>query len=178
MQRRRFLQSLATAPLAASLAGATASSNAFADRPAGIRSVDEAAATDRKLAEIAARPILDTSDIDEALKVRSFELLKNGSTYLVRVRTESGDEGISVANVSKMADFYPVFLSRIAPLFIGKDLRDLEALQVELYRSRSNYKLQGIGLWVPHAAAEMAILDLIGRRKNQSLGEMLGGVKR
>jgi L-alanine-DL-glutamate epimerase-like enolase superfamily enzyme len=47
-----------------------------------------------------------------------------------------------------------------------------------MYRHRSNYKLQGIALWAPQAAAEMAILDLLGKLTGQSLGNLLGGVQR
>ncbi|HEY2760940.1 MAG TPA: mandelate racemase/muconate lactonizing enzyme family protein, partial [Pirellulales bacterium] len=42
----------------------------------------------------------------------------------------------------------------------------------------SNYKLQGLLYWVPVAMAEFAILDMLGRINNQSLGELLGCVFR
>ena len=77
-----------------------------------------------------------------------------------------------------MREFYPVFLRRVAPFFVGKDARKLERLLTELYRNGSNYKLQGIALWAPQAAVEMAILDLLGKLTGQSIGELLGGVKR
>src|SRR5262249_7240177 len=75
-------------------------------------------------------------------------------------------------------DVYPVFLNRVAPYFIGKDARDLEAVLDELYRHASNYKFQGLALWVCVAAAEFALLDLLGKGAGRSLGELLGGVRR
>ncbi|MEM6366010.1 MAG: mandelate racemase/muconate lactonizing enzyme family protein, partial [Planctomycetota bacterium] len=149
MKRRHFLLSLA-----ASLA--VTSAKPFASAV----TTDELNALDRRLLDIANQPILDLSRFDSPLVVRSVELLKHGSNHLVRVRTNDGAEGLSVPNVAKIKDFYPVFVNRIAPFFIGKDLRKLESLQDKLYRDRGNYKMQGIGLWVPYAAAEMAILDL------------------
>ena len=131
-----------------------------------------------QLASIAEQPILRISQLSDPVTIRSVELLKNGSTFLTRVRTDEGAEGMAVANGSRLRELYPVFVRRIAPFFVGKDARSLESLLAELYRHASNYKLQGIALWAPQAAAEMAILDLLGKRSNQSLGNLLGGVKR
>ena len=47
-----------------------------------------------------------------------------------------------------------------------------------VYRYQSNYKMQGLPFWCPVALVEFAILDLLGRMSNQSLGEMLGGIVR
>lgn len=142
------------------------------------RKMKAADSVEDNLFGVASRPILNLDRFDQPVMIRSVQLLRNGSTYMTRVRTDKGDEGIAVANGARMGELYPVFLRRIAPFFTGKDARHLESLLTELYRSRSNYKLQGIGLWAPHAAAEMAILDLLGKISGQSLGEMLGGVKR
>ena len=73
---------------------------------------------------------------------------------------------------------YPIFLNRVAPFFVGKDARQLEPLLWELYRHDDNYKYQGLALWVCVAAAEFAILDLLGKLTGKSIGDLLGGVKR
>jgi L-alanine-DL-glutamate epimerase-like enolase superfamily enzyme len=162
----------------ASVVAVSACSLASAAEQAAGTGKGDSEATEQWLAEIAAKPIL-TFDQDVApVVVRDIELLKNGANYLVRCRSEDGAEGIAIPNVAKMKDFYPVFVNRIAPFFARKDLRNLESLQFELYRDRSNYKLQGMGLWVPYAAAEMAMLDLLGKRFDKPLGELLGGVRR
>jgi len=62
--------------------------------------------------------------------------------------------------------------------FIGKDARLLEDHLWELYRWGSNYKLQGLAFWSPVAWVEFAILDLLGRVSDKSMGELLGGVIR
>jgi L-alanine-DL-glutamate epimerase-like enolase superfamily enzyme len=61
---------------------------------------------------------------------------------------------------------------------VGKDARQLEPLLWELYRHNDNYKYQGLAFWVCVAAAEFAILDLLGKLTNRSIGDLLGGVKR
>ena len=48
----------------------------------------------------------------------------------------------------------------------------------ELYRHADNYKYQGLALWVCVAAAEFAVLDLLGKLLNKPVGDLLGGVKR
>ena len=73
---------------------------------------------------------------------------------------------------------YPIFLNRVAPFFVGKDARRLEPLLWELYRHDDNYKYQGLALWVCVAAAEFAILDLLGKLIAKPIGDLLGGVKR
>ena len=56
---------------------------------------------------------------------------------------------------------------------------ELEALLWELYRNGDNYKFQGLALWVCVAAAEFAILDLLGQPcGHRSIGDLLGGVQR
>ena len=85
---------------------------------------------------------------------------------------------MTVPNPSRMAETYPIFLNRIAPFFLGKDARDVESLMWQLYRSRSNYKLQGIALWAGVAAMEMALLELLGQTFDQPLANLFGGTLR
>ena len=72
--------------------------------------------------------------------------------------------------------FYPVFVNRLQPYFIGKDARDLEALLEEAYVYQSNYKFQSYALWVPVATIEFAILDMLGRIAGKPIGELIGTV--
>src|SRR5674536_41857 len=43
-------------------------------------------------------------------------------------------------------------------------------------RDRSNYKMQNLALWVPLATIEFAILDMLGRMKNRSIGQLIGEI--
>jgi L-alanine-DL-glutamate epimerase-like enolase superfamily enzyme len=110
--------------------------------------------------------------------IDSVELLRGDNEYIVRIRSKDGGEGVAVANSSRLRETHPIFLRRVAPFFRGRDARKIETLLGELYRHSSNYKWQGLAFWVCVAAAEMAILDLLGKASKQSIGEMFGGVVR
>ena len=134
--------------------------------------------TDAELARICREPVLDTRSFSAPVRMQTVQLLRNGSTFLVRVRSRDGAEGLSVANSARLRYTWPIFVGLVAPFFLGKDARRLEELLFELYRWRSNYKLQGLAFWVCVAACEMAILDMLGRIAGKSIGGLFGGVKR
>jgi L-alanine-DL-glutamate epimerase-like enolase superfamily enzyme len=153
---------------------------ATAWRGVGVAVADESQrrVTDEQLVAIAEEPVLRVDDLTAPLKIASMELLHNDKNFIVRVRTSSGDEGLGVPNAMRLLDVYPLFVRKVAPFFVGKDARQLEPLLWELYRHGDNYKFQGLALWVCVAGAEFAILDLLGKRANKSIGELLGGVRR
>ncbi len=141
------------------------------------------AASERKpvsfaeLDRVAAMPVLKVDSLTSPVVIESMELLHNERTFLVRVRSKDGAEGISVANASRMMEAYPIFLRRVAPFCVGKDARHWEEHLWELYRYKSNYKFQGLAFWICVAAAEIAVLDLLGKLAGKSIGELLGGVR-
>ena len=144
----------------------------------GAKAGEEHAAIDRRLDEAASAPVLRIDRLDRPVKIAAMDLLRNGRNFVVRVRTADGAEGIGVPNAMHLVHTYPIFVNRVAPFFVGKDARQLEPLLWELYRHDDNYKYQGLALWVCQAAAEFAILDLLGKLSNQSIGDLLGGVRR
>lgn len=141
--------------------------------PAGERSPVDRAALDRILAQ----PVFCRDLLSGPVRVDRLELLRRGPQFLVRA-CSGGAESVTVPNNSRLLDVYPLLLNRILPFFLGKDARDLESLLVEMYRRQSNYKFQGLALWVAVATVEMALLDLMGLISGRSLGELLGGVRR
>jgi L-alanine-DL-glutamate epimerase-like enolase superfamily enzyme len=106
------------------------------------------------------------------------ELLRNGSTYLLRTRSADGAEAITVPHPARTADVYPFMLKSVLPLFVGKDARTVERLLWDLYRHADNYKMQGIALWVGVAAAEIGLLELMGRGANRPVADFFGGAVR
>jgi L-alanine-DL-glutamate epimerase-like enolase superfamily enzyme len=132
----------------------------------------------QRLDEVATAPVLRIETIEKPVKIASMELLRNRRNFVVRVRSTDGQEGIAVPNAMHMIHLYPIFLNRVVPFFVGKDARQLEPLLWELYRHNDNYKYQGLALWVCTAAAEFALLDLLGKVAGKSVGDLLGGVKR
>ncbi len=153
-------------------AGVLASAAPRASADEGLRE------TYRRLDEVAGAPVLRLDGLEKPVKIASMELLRNRRNFLVRARTTDGAEGIGVPNAMHLVHTYPIFLNRVAPFFVGKDARQLEPMLWELYRHDDNYKYQGLALWVCVAAAEFAILDLLGKLTSKPIGELLGGVKR
>jgi len=129
-----------------------------------------------KLDEIINKPVLNREQFKSPVVIESLELLRYKKTFLCRVRSKDGAAGISVANNAQMISLYPVFINRLQPFFIGKDARDLESLFEEVYVYQSNYKMQNLALWVPLATIEFAILDMLGRLVNKSIGQLIGDI--
>lgn len=164
LNRRRFFELAAGAGALSLLSG-------------GRMARAEPAAAVEALEQAAAEPVLDAEAFKEPVVIESIELLKAGRDYFVHVRSKDGAEGIAVTN-SRAAYLYPIFNQLVVPYFLGKDAWDLERHLFEVYRFRSNYKLQGIALWCPVAWVEFALLDMLGRISGRSIGELTGGVIR
>lgn len=133
--------------------------------------------SDDEVMRITNASLLHLDTIKDPVIIESIELLRNGNEIMVRIRSKDGAEGISVTNSWWLNDTYPLFLNRVAAYLIGKDARDVETHLEELLRQQLNYKLQGLALWVCVAAAEMAILELLGQISGRSIGELFGGTK-
>ncbi len=130
----------------------------------------------RILDEVLTQPILNPNLAGSPLIIDSLELLRYKNNFICKVRTTEGAEGISVSNNMQMISLYPIFLNRLQPFFIGKDARKLESLLEEIYVYKSNYKLQNLALWVPLATIEFAILDLLGKTSQKSIGQLIGEI--
>ena len=162
--RRHFLQTAAGVSAAAFIGHAA--------RPAQAKEV-----TIAELDAAAAQPVLKRELFDAPVVIDSIRLLKKGSEHYVHVRSKDGAEGIALTN-ERAEYLYPIFNKLVAPYFLGKDARDLEEHLWEVYRFRSNYKLQGIALWCPVAWVEFAMLDMLGRIAGKPIGELLGTIVR
>ncbi len=125
----------------------------------------------------AALPVFKREMFHDPVIIQSVELLryddKHSKSFLCRVRSKDGAEGIAVSNSTQMEVLYPIFTRRIAPYFIGKDARDLEALLEQVTVYESNYKAQGLAIFVPMATLEFAILDMFGKMSNRSIGLLI-----
>jgi len=131
----------------------------------------------KELEKAAGAPVLQFDGIDSPLVIESIELLRKGREYIVRVRSKDGAEGIAIPN-SRPDYLSPILNELVIPYFIGKDARDLEEHLFQVYRYRSNYKLQGLALWCPIAWVEFALLDMMGRVSGKSIGQLLGSIVR
>lgn len=130
----------------------------------------------QKLDNVLKKPVLKKGLFTSPVIIEKLELLRYGNSFLCRVVSKDGAVGISVSNNSQMKSFYPVFVERLQPFFIGKDAIELESLLEEAYVYDSNYKFQSLALWVPMATIEFAILDMLGRICGKPIGGLIGEI--
>lgn len=122
------------------------------------------------------QPLFDLRKVSTtAVRVKSIDVLRNGSSFFVRSESTDGAVGISIAK-DPFQDYLPIFFRRVVPHFTGKDARELERLIDDVYVS--NYKLAGQPFWLPVSAVEQSLLDLLGHVANKPVAELFGGIRR
>ena len=141
--------------------------------PAGPRqAVPDYSAIDAALNQ----PVLKKELFSSPVIIESCDLLEYNGNYLCRVRSTDGAVGYCVGHNIRMPHLYLIQLLLVNPYFIGKDARQLDQLIEGVMVHETNYKYQGYAIWIPIATVEMAILDMLGRIANKSMGELIGDV--
>jgi len=130
-----------------------------------------------QLDRAAAAPVLKADLFTSPVRITSIELLTDKKNHFVRTRSADGAEGIALTN-GRARYLHPIFKQLVAPYFIGKDARQLDALLDGVYVHSSNYKLSGLAFWCCVAWVEFSILDLLGKIARKPVGELLGTVIR
>ena len=120
-----------------------------------------------------AKPVFKRELFPDPVIIDTIELLHYKKSWLCRVRSKDGAEGISIANAQQMASLYPIFMDRVAPFFLGEDARDLERLLDLSMVFQSNYKATGLAVFVPLATVEFAILDMFGKMSKRPIGLLI-----
>jgi len=128
-----------------------------------------------KLDEILSQPVLKRELFASPVIIETLELLRYRNSFLCRVRSRDGAEGISVGH-SGLDALYPIFLLKLKPFFIGKDARDLDLLLEKVFVYGFNFRYNGISIGTPLATIEFAILDMLGRIVNKSMGQLIGDI--
>ena len=161
--RRKFISTAMGGGLAPALLAAA---------PAGAAGM---AARYRKLDDALQQPVLKKQFFRAPVIIESVELLRLDGSFLCRVRSRDGAEGISVAH-SGMSTLYPIFLRNLQPFFIGKDARELDLILDKVYIYGFNFRYNGISLGLPLATIEFAILDMLGRIAGKPVGQLIGDI--
>ena len=144
----------------------------------GAQSASSASALKARYATLDAvleRPVLERGHFKAPVVIETLELLRYKSSFLCRVRSTDGAEGISVGH-SGLSSLYPIFVNLLQPFFIEKDARDLDLLLDRVYIYNLNYRLSGMALGIPLATIEFAILDMLGRVAGRSMGQLIGEI--
>jgi L-alanine-DL-glutamate epimerase-like enolase superfamily enzyme len=158
--------------LASSLAGGVAA----AARPLIARARTDAENSNyAKLDAVLDRPVFQRELFPDPVIIESVELLRNGSSFLCRVRSRDGAEGISVAHET-MSVLYPIFVNRLQSFFRDQDARRLDELVEKALVYAFNYRFGGLAIGIPLATIEFAILDMMGRIAGVPVGRLLGKI--
>jgi len=128
-----------------------------------------------KLDAVLQQPVLKKQFFDRPVVIETLELLRLDNSFLCRVRSRDGAEGISVAH-SGMSTLFPIFLKKLQPFFLGKDARELDLILEKVYIFNFNFRYNGITLGLPLATIEFAILDMLGRMANKPVGQLIGEI--
>ena len=145
--RRWFVRANLLSSLAAVLPRSTLGAEAQPSRPKGQE--DRYA----KLDEILKQPVLRRHLFRDPVIIESLELLRYKDSFLCRVRSRDGAEGISVGH-GLLKALYPIFLYNLEPFFIGKDARDLDLLLEKVFIYGFNFRYNGISISTPLATIE------------------------
>lgn len=126
-----------------------------------------------RLDEILRQPVLKRELFKEPVIIETLELVRYRDSFLCRVRSRDGAEGISVGH-SGLKALFTIFLYNLQPFFVGKDARDLDLLLEKVFIYGFNFRYNGISIGTPLATIEFALLDLLGRIAQKPLGQLIG----
>jgi L-alanine-DL-glutamate epimerase-like enolase superfamily enzyme len=127
----------------------------------------------QKLDEILMQPVLKKELFKEPLIIETLELLQYNRSFICRVRSSDGAEGISVAH-NDISLLVPIFLRKLQPFFIGQDARELDLILEKVFNYQFNFRYNGISLGIPLATIEFAILDMLGKIAGMPMGQLIG----
>ena len=138
LDRRRFLStSLMAGAGATVLPACSASANAD--------SVNDKYA---KLDEVIGAPGFKRELFKEPVIIESVEVLRSGRSFICRVRSKDGAEGVAESH-NMMSVLYPIFLNRMQNVFVGQDARCLDDFLDKALEFSFNYSLGGVGIRFP-----------------------------
>ena len=127
------------------------------------------------LDEILRQPVLKRELFPAPVVIESLELLRHGDSFLCRVRSRDGAEGLAVGHAG-LKVLHPLFVHNLQPFFIGKDARDLDLLLEKVFVYSFNFRYNGISIGTPLATIEHAILDMLGRIAGKPFGQLVGAI--
>jgi L-alanine-DL-glutamate epimerase-like enolase superfamily enzyme len=129
-----------------------------------------------KLDYILKQPVLKKELFTSPVIIETVELLRFENSFICRVRSKDGAEGISAGH-SDLSTLFPIFLRRVQPFFIGQDARELDLILEKIYIYNFNFRLNGIALGLPLATIEFAILDMLGHIAGKPVGQLIGEIR-
>ena len=136
-------------------------------------SKQELAARFDKLDIVLKQPVFKKELFTQPVIIETLELLQYNNSYLCRVRSTDGAEGLSVAHPD-ITFFVPIFQRKLRSFFINQDARELDLILEMIMQYNLNYRLEGMALGLPLATIEFAILDMMGKIANKPVALLIG----
>ena len=121
------------------------------------------------------QPVLKRELFPDPVIIASVELLRDRSSFICRVRSKDGAEGISIGHPFISKNSYPLFVNHLVPFFTGEDARNLDRLIYVV--SESSVKNQGVPFCVQLATLEFALLDMLGNIADKPVGLLIGEIR-
>ncbi|HAQ18347.1 MAG TPA: mandelate racemase/muconate lactonizing enzyme family protein [Prolixibacteraceae bacterium] len=171
--RRKFITTAIAGGLAASLPlGTSAKKMGSAVETLHATSLHNLSLLD----EILKQPVFKKELFSSSVIIETLELLRYKNSFLCRVRSKDGAEGISVGHSGQLRTLYPIFTNLLQPFFLNKDALELDLILEKVYIYSLNFRLSGMALGVPLATIEFAILDMMGRIAGKPIGQLIGDI--
>lgn len=168
--RRKFISTAVAGGLAAALPMSSCGTElSVSDSQSDLKARYE------KLDDILKQPVLKTELFSSAVIIDTLELLRFDNSFLCRVRSTDGAEGISVGH-GELRTLYPLFINNLQKFFIGQDARELDLILERVYYYNFNFRYNGRALGIPLATIEFAILDMLGKLADKSMGQLIGEI--
>src|SRR4030042_2981211 len=114
--RRKFISTA----VAGGLAAATLPVSSCGSGKPASDSITDIKSRYARIDEILKQPVLKRELFTTPLIIETLELLRFKNSFLCRVRTKDGAEGISVGH-GGLSELFPIFLKKLQPFFIGQD---------------------------------------------------------
>src|ERR1039458_972213 len=111
--RRNFLVSALAGGAAATLPQLA---HGAVQKPASRLRTEELEARYAKLDDALKQPVFKRELFPAPVIIETLELLHYKGSYLCRVRSKDGAEGISISNSTQMSVLYPIFVKRLRPV--------------------------------------------------------------
>jgi L-alanine-DL-glutamate epimerase-like enolase superfamily enzyme len=166
--RRKFISTTVAGGMATAMSG-------FSCTAGGKKGSEDLQERYAMLDEALGRPVLKNEFFTVPVIIKSLELLRFENSFLCRVRSTDGAEGISVGH-SEMNILWPMFLAKLQPFFVGQDARELDLILERVFVYQFNFRYNGRSLGIPLATIEFAILDMLGKIAGKSMGELIGDI--
>lgn len=170
MYRRKFITSSVLGGLATTIPVKTHAKKEFSV------SGEKVSEKYERLDKILRQPIFKKELFNTPIVIETVDLLRYKNSFICRIRSKNGEEGISVSTSNQMRSLYPIFNNLLKPFFLLKDARELDLILEKVFVYQFNFRLSGMAIGVPLAAIEMAILDMMGRIAGKTLGQLIGNI--